>query len=58
MQVYTINKYYLSINDIEKANKLISEAKESFTKFNPNYKVRDLDIYNQLASLTPYKEDK
>lgn len=58
LEVYTINKYYLSINDVEKANKLISEAKESFTKFNPNYKVRDLDIYNQLASLTPYKEDK
>ena len=58
LQVYTINKYYLSINDIEKAQKLISEAKESFTNFNPNYKVRDLDIYNQLASLTPYKEDK
>ena len=58
LEVYKIKKYDLGINDTEKADKLITKAQEVFTRFNHNYKKEKLNIYNELASLTPYKEEK
>ncbi len=58
LEVYIIKKYDLRINDTEKADKLITKAQEVFSRFNHNYKKEKLNIYNELASLTPYKEEE
>lgn len=58
LRVFDIVKQNLSITDIDKAEKIKMEAEGNFVKLNPNYKSKsDMDIYNVLASLTPYKNE-
>ena len=44
------------VDDYEKAQTLLEKAKVEFKKLNPDYEAKDFDIYNQLASLKPYKK--
>jgi len=57
VRVFEIEYHELELNDFEKAKKLIPIAEEQFKKLNPNYKAKGrFDIYNDLASLNPYKK--
>ena len=56
--MFEIQKEELNITDIDKAEKIRKEAEANFKKLNHNYEPNsDIDIYNVLSSLTPYKED-
>lgn len=58
LRVFDIVKEKLNITDIDKAEKIKNEAESNFIKLNPNYKSKsDIDIYNVLSSLTPYKDE-
>lgn len=58
LRVFDIVKENLNITDIDKAEKIKKEAESNFIKLNPNYNTKsDLDIYNVLSSLTPYKNE-
>ncbi len=58
VKVFDIEYHELFLNDFEKAKKLISLAEIQFRLLNPNYSPKDrFDIYNELASLNPYKKD-
>ena len=58
LRVFNIVKENLNITDIDKAEKIKKEAESNFIKLNPNYNTKsDLDIYNVLSSLTPYKDE-
>ena len=54
--VFNTVLYELKIDDYEKSQRLLDKAKQEFKKLNPDYEAGDLDIYNQLASLKPYKK--
>lgn len=54
--VFNTVSYELKIDDYEKSQRLLDKAKQEFKKLNPDYEAGDLDIYNQLASLKPYKK--
>lgn len=54
--VFNTVSYELKIDDYEKAKMLLDKAKQEFKKLNPDYEAKDFDIYNQLASLKPYKK--
>jgi len=55
--VFEIEYNELKIDDFDKAEKLLKEAETEFKNLNSEYEKKDLDIYNQLASLNPYKKD-
>ena len=58
LRVFDIVKENLNITDIDKSEKIKNEAEINFIKLNPNYKSKsDIDIYNVLSSLTPYKDE-
>ena len=54
--VFSTVSYELKIDDYENAQTLLEKAKTEFKKLNPDYEAKDFDIYNQLASLKPYKK--
>lgn len=54
--VFNTVSYELKIDDYEKAKILLDKARQEFKKINPDYEEKDFDIYNQLASLKPYKK--
>lgn len=54
--IFEIEEHELKIDDFEKAEKLIPIAEKQFKLLNEGYESRNLDIYNQLASLNPYKK--
>lgn len=54
--VFNTVSYELKIDDYENAQKLLEKAKTEFKKLNSDYEAKDFDIYNQLASLKPYKK--
>lgn len=57
VSVFDIKYHELSVNDFEKANRLIPLAEEQFRILNPNYKPNNkFDIYNELSALNPYKK--
>lgn len=59
VRVFDIVKQELNITEIDKAEKIKKEAEIGFTKLSKNYeKKSDINIYNVLASLTPYKEEE
>lgn len=57
VDVFNTNSYELQIDDYDKAQELLDKAKLEFKKLNPDYEFHELDIYNQLASLKPYKKN-
>ena len=57
IDVFNTNSYELQIDDYDKAQILLDKAKVEFKKLNPDYEFHDLDIYNHLASLKPYKKN-
>lgn len=57
VDVFNVNSYELQIDDFEKSAELLDKAKLEFQRLNPNYEFHDFDIYNQLASLKPYKKN-
>ena len=58
IDVFNVNSYELKIDDYDKSQELIDKAKSEFKKLNSDYEAREFDIYNQLASLKPYKKDE
>ena len=57
--VFEIERHELKIDDYEKAKQLLEKANLVFKQLNPEYEAKhDWDIYNQLASLKPYLEEK
>jgi len=54
--IFEIETHELKIDDFEKAKQLAKQAESEFKSLNENYDSKDLDIYNQLASLNPYKK--
>ncbi len=57
IDVFNTNYYELQIDDYEKSQELLDKAKVEFKKLNSDYEFHDLDIYNHLASLKPYKKN-
>jgi adenine-specific DNA-methyltransferase len=58
LRVFEIKNHELKFNDFQKAKKLIPVAELQFKKLNPKYKPKNnLDLYNDLAALNPYKKD-
>lgn len=58
VRVFDIVKEELNITEVEKAEKIKEQVEKNFAKLKPDYlKNNNLDIYNVLASLTPYKDD-
>lgn len=58
VRVFDIIKQELNITEIGKAEKIKKEAEIGFSKLSKDYeKKSDINIYNALASLTPYKEE-
>lgn len=55
--VFEIEYNELKIDDFDKAEKLLKQAEPEFKALNSEYENNGLDIYNQLASLNPYKKD-
>jgi adenine-specific DNA-methyltransferase len=56
-RVFEIKHYHLTLQDLDKAEKLVTKALTEFKKLNAKYKQSgDFDIYNELSALNPYKE--
>ncbi len=59
VRVFEIVKQELNITEIDKAEKIKKEAEVGFVKLNRDYeKKSNINIYNALASLTPYKKEE
>lgn len=58
LSVFDLKQYELKIDDYEKAKDLVKKANIVFKQLNKNYEAKDFDIYNQLASLRPYKKEE
>ncbi len=57
VSVFDITHTELTLNDLEKAEKIRDIAKVEFKKLNPNCSfINDFDIYNELSALNPYKK--
>ena len=56
LRVFDITKEELDITDFDKAEKIANIANESFNKLNKDFEKKNINIYNALASLTPYKD--
>lgn len=54
-EVFELEQTELKIDDFDKAKGLLAIAEKEFELLNPSYEMKGLDIYNQLASLNPYK---
>ncbi|MCA6071295.1 MAG: site-specific DNA-methyltransferase, partial [Endomicrobium sp.] len=58
-RVFEIKNYPLTLQDLDKAEKLTDKALIEFKKLNPAYKqVGEFDIYNELSALNPYKKEE
>ncbi|MBE5738720.1 MAG: site-specific DNA-methyltransferase [Clostridiales bacterium] len=58
LRVFDIVKQELNITEIEKAEKIKDEVESNFAKLKPDYiKNSNMNIYNVLSSLTPYKDN-
>lgn len=58
LRVFDIVKQKLNITEIEKAEKIKDEVESNFAKLKPDYiKNSNMNIYNVLSSLTPYKDN-
>ena len=58
IHVFNVEYTELTLNDFEKAKKLIPEAEKQFKALNPKYTIKNrFDLYNELAALNPYKKD-
>ena len=55
---FDIKSSELKIDDYEDSKRLLKEAEKEFKFLNEDYEYKDFDIYNQLSSLKPYKEEK
>jgi adenine-specific DNA-methyltransferase len=59
VRVFDIKTENLTIADVEKAERIKTEAEKDFKKLNEKYQAKDdLYIYTQLTSLNPYKSEK
>ncbi len=56
--VFEIENNELKIDDFEKAKELLEQSKNEFKRLNKDYEHKDFDIYNQLSSLRPFKEEE
>ena len=57
VSVFDITHTELTLNDLEKAEKIRDIAKTEFKKLNPSCSFsNDFDIYNELSALNPYKK--
>lgn len=57
LDVFRIGYHQLGIEDYEKGEQLIEQAKEVFKQLDNNFELKgEFDIYNKLASLKPYSE--
>ena len=57
LDVFRINYHHLEIEDYEKGEQLVKQAKEVFKQLYNNFELKsEFDIYNKLASLKPYSE--
>ena len=57
VRVFNIETHELTLNDLDKAEKLKDTAKSEFKKLNNNCNVsNDFDIYNELSALNPQKK--
>ncbi len=57
-RIFEIEYHELSLNDFDKANKLIPLAESQFKLLNNKYSPKNkFDIYNELAALNPLKKD-
>ena len=58
LDVFRIGYHQLEIEDYEKGEQLIKQAKEVFKQLDNNFELKgEFDIYNKLASLKPYSEE-
>ncbi len=56
VRVFGLESHELTLNDLDKAEKLKAQAAVEFKKLNPSYEAQDeFDLYNELAALNPYK---
>ena len=57
LDVFRIAYHQLEIEDYEKGEQLVKQAKEVFRQLDDNFELKgEFDIYNKLASLKPYSE--
>ena len=57
VRVFNIETEELTLQDLDKAEKLKDKAKLEFKKLNENYNINnDFDIYNELSALNPLKK--
>ena len=57
LDVFRIGYHQLEIEDYEKGEQLVKQAKEVFKQLDDNFELKgEFDIYNKLASLKPYSE--
>ncbi len=57
VRVFNIETDELTLNDLDKAEKLKDKAESEFKKLNKNYDIsNDFDIYNELSALNPQKK--
>jgi adenine-specific DNA-methyltransferase len=58
IRIFEIKHYPLKLKDLEKAEEIKAKAEKEFVKMNPEYTSRnEFDVYNELASLNPYKTE-
>lgn len=58
LDVFRISYHQLEIEDYEKGEQLVKQAKEVFKQLDNNFELKgEFDIYNKLASLKPYSEE-
>ena len=57
IRTFNIETFELTLNDLDKAEKLKDKARLEFKKLNDNYNIsNDFDIYNELSALNPQKK--
>lgn len=58
VRVFKLEYEPLTLNDLDKAEKIKEFAKKEFEKINENYDYsNDFDVYNELSALCPYKQE-
>lgn len=58
VRVFKLEYEPLTLNDLDKAEKIKEFAKKEFEKINENYDYsNDFNVYNELSALCPYKQE-
>lgn len=58
VRVFKLEYEPLTLNDLDKAEKIKEFAKKELEKINENYDYsNDFDVYNELSALCPYKQE-